>query len=257
MTNESRAQWRPRPGPASTPCPQKTRTTQWDVGRCSVGVPNLQGLMPEDLRWSWRNNRNTVHSKCAWIIPKPFPLPSLWKQIPPWNLVSKGLGTTALKGSSWKKKGDCVTVRKASPVLGFRETEAHPCGGSGNWRFASGGILATSVTAESVYISGPRVPSSRNYPERHHESTGLVEGNVCKSEKCRNNPNAHQPVSDYVHIRWSAFLLWCYTSFQRNTIDFLVKILPYRCKCITAYILKQFIKIFHKCLGKSKYIISS
>ena len=48
-----------------------------------------------------------------------------------------------------------------------------------------------------------------------------------------------------------------YTSFQRNTIELLVKILPYRCKCITACVLKQFIKIFHKCLGKSKYIISS
>ena len=39
-----------------------------------------------------------------------------------------------------------------------------------------------------------------------------------------------------------------YTSFQRNTVEFLVKILPYRCKCITAYILKQFIKIFQKLL---------
>ena len=57
----------------------------------------------------------------------------------------------------------------------------------GDRRFASGGILATFVTAESVHTSGPRVPSSRNYPERHHESTGLVEGNVCKSEKCRKS----------------------------------------------------------------------
>ena len=29
-----------------------------------VGVPNLQDLMPDDLRWSWwNNNRNTVHNK--------------------------------------------------------------------------------------------------------------------------------------------------------------------------------------------------
>ena len=51
-----------------------------------------------------------------------------------------------------------------------------------------------------------------------------------------------------VHIWWSVFILWCYTSFQRNTVEFLVKILPYRFKCITPYIFKQFIKIFHKCL---------
>ena len=38
-------------------------------------------LMPIDLRWSWcNNNRNKVHKKYAWIIPKPPPLPqSVWK----------------------------------------------------------------------------------------------------------------------------------------------------------------------------------
>ena len=30
-----------------------------------AGVPNLQDLMPDDLRWSWSNNiRNKVHNKC-------------------------------------------------------------------------------------------------------------------------------------------------------------------------------------------------
>ena len=27
-------------------------------------VPNLQDLMPSDLRWSWCNDRNKVHNKC-------------------------------------------------------------------------------------------------------------------------------------------------------------------------------------------------
>ena len=30
-----------------------------------IGIPNLQDLMPDDLRWSWcNNNRNTVRNKC-------------------------------------------------------------------------------------------------------------------------------------------------------------------------------------------------
>ena len=30
-----------------------------------TGVPNLQDLMPDDLRWSLcNNNRNKVHNKC-------------------------------------------------------------------------------------------------------------------------------------------------------------------------------------------------
>ena len=32
---------------------------------CRAGVPNLQHLMLDDLKWSWcNNNRNKVHSKC-------------------------------------------------------------------------------------------------------------------------------------------------------------------------------------------------
>ena len=30
-----------------------------------AGIPNLQDLMPNDLRWSWcNNNRNKMHNKC-------------------------------------------------------------------------------------------------------------------------------------------------------------------------------------------------
>ena len=45
-------------------------------------VPNLQDLMPDDLRWSWcNNNRNQVHSECnepesSWSL---LPTPGLWK----------------------------------------------------------------------------------------------------------------------------------------------------------------------------------
>ena len=32
----------------------------------SPGVPNLWDLMPDDLRWNWKNNdRNKVHNKCS------------------------------------------------------------------------------------------------------------------------------------------------------------------------------------------------
>ena len=32
---------------------------------CRAGVPSLQYLMPDDLRWSWcNNNRKKVHNKC-------------------------------------------------------------------------------------------------------------------------------------------------------------------------------------------------
>ena len=31
----------------------------------NTGVPNIQDLMPDDVRWSWcNNNRNKVHNKC-------------------------------------------------------------------------------------------------------------------------------------------------------------------------------------------------
>ena len=42
-----------------------------------TGIPNLQDQMLDELRWScYNNNRNKVHSKCAWIIPRP-PAPTL------------------------------------------------------------------------------------------------------------------------------------------------------------------------------------
>ena len=42
-----------------------------------VGVPNLQDLIPDDLRWSWCNNkRNKAHNKCNALESSPnHPLP--------------------------------------------------------------------------------------------------------------------------------------------------------------------------------------
>ena len=65
------------------------------------GVPHLQDLMLNDLRWSWcDNNRNKVHNKCnafgsSWNHP-PNTVP--WKNCLPQNqsLVPKRLGTAAL-----------------------------------------------------------------------------------------------------------------------------------------------------------------
>ena len=48
-----------------------------------VGAPNLQDLMPDDLRWSWcNNNRNIVRNKCNAFEPSwnhPSPLESVEK----------------------------------------------------------------------------------------------------------------------------------------------------------------------------------
>ena len=39
--------------------------TWWTVPFLIAGVPSLQDLMPDDLRWNWcNNNRNKVHNKC-------------------------------------------------------------------------------------------------------------------------------------------------------------------------------------------------
>ena len=65
----------------------------------NAGVPNLQKLMPDDLRWSWCNhNRNKIHNKCDTLESfqnKPTPFP--WKTclLQNWSLVSKSLGTAA------------------------------------------------------------------------------------------------------------------------------------------------------------------
>ena len=65
------------------------------------GVPNLQDLMPDDLRRSWcHNNRNKVHQKCNILVlsaNQPTP-PTRGKKCPPrnWSLVPKRQGTAAL-----------------------------------------------------------------------------------------------------------------------------------------------------------------
>ena len=48
---------------------QDGRWSRWreenDSGWIKAGVPSLQDLMPDDLRWNWcNNNRNKVHNKC-------------------------------------------------------------------------------------------------------------------------------------------------------------------------------------------------
>ena len=65
------------------------------------GAPNLWGLMPDDLRWSWcNNNRNRMHNKCSvcessWNHPHP---PGLWENCLLLNLclMPKRLRTTVM-----------------------------------------------------------------------------------------------------------------------------------------------------------------
>ena len=72
--------------------------------RFTTGVPNLQDLMPGDLKWSWCNNRNKVHNKwnaleSSWSH---IPTPSPWKHCLPGNRspVPQRLGTTVLHASA-------------------------------------------------------------------------------------------------------------------------------------------------------------
>ena len=77
-------------------------------------VPNLRDLIHDDLRWSWSNNRNKVHSKCSALeSSQNHPLHSgLWKNCLPWNcsLVPERLGMAALKHLSkshwWVGEGE-------------------------------------------------------------------------------------------------------------------------------------------------------
>ena len=61
----------------------------------NTGVPNLWGLMPDDLKWSWyNNNRNKAHNKCNALEssgggekPSPYPLALgkiVFHEIGPW-----------------------------------------------------------------------------------------------------------------------------------------------------------------------------
>ena len=67
-----------------------------------AGIPNLQDLMPDDLKWRWcNNNRDKVHSKgnlfeSSWNHPPP---PDPWKNCLPWNwsLLPKRMGVTDIR----------------------------------------------------------------------------------------------------------------------------------------------------------------
>ena len=68
-----------------------------------AGVPNLQYLMTDDVRWSWcRNNRNKKHNKCNALI-------SSWSHPQPQSM-EKLSSTQPVPGAN--KAGDCC---KASP----------------------------------------------------------------------------------------------------------------------------------------------
>ena len=72
-----------------------------------AGVPSLWDLMPDDLRWTWYNNRNEAHNKfnvleSSWnnspnLGPRKNSLPQNW------SLVPKRLGATDLK-NAWRWK---------------------------------------------------------------------------------------------------------------------------------------------------------
>ena len=68
-----------------------------------AGVPKLQDLMPEDLRWSWcdNKNRNEVHNKCNALVSSqnyPYPLPGPWK-----NSFTKPVAGVKKAGDGWSR----------------------------------------------------------------------------------------------------------------------------------------------------------
>ena len=76
------------------------------------GVPNLQDLMPDDLRWNWcSNNRNKVHSKCNALESS--------QNHPPPQCVEKLPSTKLVPGA--KKVGDCCLN-----CLWYRLVGGHP-----------------------------------------------------------------------------------------------------------------------------------
>ena len=62
--------------------------TQSLLGLSRAGVPNLQDLMSDDMRWCWYNNyRNKVHNKCdalesSWNHPLPPPVHGIKSKVP-------------------------------------------------------------------------------------------------------------------------------------------------------------------------------
>ena len=92
----------------------------------NTGVPNLQDLMPDDLRQSWRNNR--VYNRCkvlesSWNHP---PDPGLWKNCLPGNrsLVPKRLGTAGLTDTKHPRRH---TGTVSDHVLGTGPQVSVPC----------------------------------------------------------------------------------------------------------------------------------
>ena len=67
---------------------------------CRAGVPNLWGLILDDLRWSWcNNNRNKMHNKCNAVESYQNHLTHIW---PMEKLSSMTLVPGAKKvGDSW------------------------------------------------------------------------------------------------------------------------------------------------------------
>ena len=85
---------------------------------CSSGVPGLQDLMPDDLRWSWCNKkRNKVHKECNTLV-------SSWNHhtTPLWEnclLLNQSLNWTELKPvPSAKMVGD----QSYRPLVGSRDS---------------------------------------------------------------------------------------------------------------------------------------
>ena len=83
-------------------CHMATSTTRqfasWDQWkRVPTALANLQGLMPDDLRWSWcKNNRNKLCNKCSALESSPNPpTPPSVEKLSSKKLVP-GAQTTAL-----------------------------------------------------------------------------------------------------------------------------------------------------------------
>ena len=91
--------WRRKSWHGRRSCPEKK--VRRDSSR--PGVPNLQDLMPNNLRWSWCNNsRNKVHNRCN-------VLETSWNHTSP-SSTEKLFSRNLVHGA--KKFGDCCSRQR-------------------------------------------------------------------------------------------------------------------------------------------------
>ena len=87
------------------------------------GLPNLQNLVPDDLRWGWcNNNRNKVHDKCH-VLESSRNHPCPRKNCLPWNLSQGPLPHTRWGRRKGKRKKTIKIMNRCSSRQGRKHAQ--------------------------------------------------------------------------------------------------------------------------------------